>query len=107
MADPCFISFLKPFREIIMVVFLGIGREDVEVVGWEMITLHLGSKETSLSGNYISLRLSHAHLNFYIAWQNERPISFFIQTGVWKYKSMSLWVLFISLEGSQLLCNIF
>ena len=71
MADPCFISFLKPFRVLNIVVFLGKGREEVEVGGCEMITLHLGSKETSLSCNYISLRLSDAHLNVYIVWQNE------------------------------------
>ena len=48
---PRFINFLKPFRKLIIVAFLGKGREEVEVGGWEMITLHLGSKETSLSCN--------------------------------------------------------
>ena len=49
---PCSISFLKLFRELIIVVFLGKGREEVKVGDWEMITLHLGFKETSLSCNY-------------------------------------------------------
>ena len=56
--------------------------------------LHRRSTETSLSYNYISPRLSDAHRNFYIVWQSEWAISFFIQTGVWKYKSTSLSVLF-------------
>ena len=49
---PCFISFLKPFRELIIIVVLGKGRGEVEVGGLEMITLHLRSKKTSLSCNY-------------------------------------------------------
>ena len=72
-----------------------------------MITLHLILDPRKLLFHAVSLRLTVARQNFYIVWQNEWDISFFIQTGVRKYNSSSLWVLVISPKGSQLPGNIF